>query len=520
MGLLPFVLPNYSDTNPAAPTGSRNAKWQQGAPYPAPDGSGNTWVDVSESFPNFGGVNVQAGTTYTLQASDEGQLVVFTAAGAVAVTLPAGLPNYFRCTLLFLGAAGGTLTPGAGAGTVNGVSSYSAAQNQGGEAFWNGANWWFVETGSGGGSVTASAIQNESYNYASDTGAANAYAVALSPAATSYVAGLDVAFKAANANTGASTLNVNSLGAKTVKKMYGGSLVDLSSGDISAGQIIKAKYDGTYFQVVAGVISGGGGASPPIQTGTPTQSGSPGQIVAVSDGFYGARLYEYIGAFAGLPLVVNWGTSSLSATGALTVNMMRKVTSGNFLVAVLFAIDGVISETPNTGWTSQLSNSTPTPAINILTKVAGATEAGNSAITPWSSVTFGNGCVAFLVEVANFNATTPAISYQSAGQTGIVAGSITASALILHFNANAGAGYPNQFNQAMGFGRIPLGVQWNIATDPGMAIGYACPIVTPFIGQGNQPTAMLLYDYEWAAHAVVTLSANGSVSANLWMPIG
>jgi hypothetical protein len=70
---------------------------------------------------------------------------------------------------------------------------------------------------------------------------------------TSYVAGFGIFVKFTNANTGAATLNVNTLGAKAIKK---NGAVALAAGDISAGQIVLLVYDGTNFQVVGG---GGGG---------------------------------------------------------------------------------------------------------------------------------------------------------------------------------------------------------------------------------------------------------------------
>jgi len=50
-----------------------------------------------------------------------------------------------------------------------------------------------------------------------------------------------------NANTGSSTLNINSLGAKTLKKAVS---TNLASGNILAGQCHVLIYDGTNFQVV------------------------------------------------------------------------------------------------------------------------------------------------------------------------------------------------------------------------------------------------------------------------------
>jgi len=66
-----------------------------------------------------------------------------------------------------------------------------------------------------------------------------------------------LSFKAGAANTGASTLNVNGLGAKDIKK--NGS-ADLAANDIKSGQVVTVIYDGTQFQMISqiGNASGGG----------------------------------------------------------------------------------------------------------------------------------------------------------------------------------------------------------------------------------------------------------------------
>jgi len=84
-------------------------------------------------------------------------------------------------------------------------------------------------------------------DYAQDTGTANTYVMTLDPVLTSYVAGKMYKFKATNANTGVSTLNINSLGVKVIKKNV---TANLASGDILAGQIITVVYDGTNFQMI------------------------------------------------------------------------------------------------------------------------------------------------------------------------------------------------------------------------------------------------------------------------------
>ena len=87
----------------------------------------------------------------------------------------------------------------------------------------------------------------KSESYSADTGAANAYAVSIAPTPTSYTAGLEVTFKATNANTGASTINVNGLGVKSIKKDVS---IALAADDIIASKVVSLVYDGTNFQLI------------------------------------------------------------------------------------------------------------------------------------------------------------------------------------------------------------------------------------------------------------------------------
>jgi hypothetical protein len=97
---------------------------------------------------------------------------------------------------------------------------------------------------------TAVFTQNTLKNlvYAADGGSNDTYVISLPVAPTAYseILGLPIAFRANTPNTGAATLNVNTLGAKTIKK--DGSL-DLETGDIADDQIVIVVYDGTNFQL-------------------------------------------------------------------------------------------------------------------------------------------------------------------------------------------------------------------------------------------------------------------------------
>ena len=119
--------------------------------------------------------------------------------------------------------------------------------------------------------------------YAEDGGANDNYAITLSPAPTAYTAGMTIAFKANTANTGAATLNVNGLGAKTIVKDYNATLDD---NDIKAGQVVIVVYDGTNFQLqtpfppvgtndsVGTVTNQSTGAVDPQTLGTITMTGN------------------------------------------------------------------------------------------------------------------------------------------------------------------------------------------------------------------------------------------------------
>lgn len=95
--------------------------------------------------------------------------------------------------------------------------------------------------------AAAGQVQDSSFLWgATSGGSANAQTIALTPVITSYAGGQFFKFIAGFTNTGATTLNVNSVGAVAVK--IGASA--LGSGDIQAGQIVCVVYDGTAFQLL------------------------------------------------------------------------------------------------------------------------------------------------------------------------------------------------------------------------------------------------------------------------------
>jgi hypothetical protein len=93
-------------------------------------------------------------------------------------------------------------------------------------------------------------LQTGGANYLTAVAGTNTITASLtSPALAAYAAGNTFRFVAAGANTGAVTLNINGLGAKTIQK-NGQALI---TGDILSGTAHEVVYDGTNFQLIEGV---------------------------------------------------------------------------------------------------------------------------------------------------------------------------------------------------------------------------------------------------------------------------
>lgn len=107
----------------------------------------------------------------------------------------------------------------------------------------------FRHTGVGNGSARTDygalgQIQDSAVEWgATSGGSANAQTITLTPAITAYVGGQTFRFIAGFTNTGATTLNVNGVGAKAVRSNN----VTCVGGEIIAGLVYTVTYDGTTF---------------------------------------------------------------------------------------------------------------------------------------------------------------------------------------------------------------------------------------------------------------------------------
>ncbi len=117
-------------------------------------------------------------------------------------------------------------------------------------------------------------MQNMSFNAVNDTGVADAIALSIAPAPAAYSAYQTFVFKAAATNaTTTPTITVNSLAAVTCKKVTSSGVAAMAAGDIQAGAIYRAVYDGTYFQI-ENIASAGGAGGETVLLGTATAASS------------------------------------------------------------------------------------------------------------------------------------------------------------------------------------------------------------------------------------------------------
>lgn len=178
------------------------------------------------------------------------------------------------------------------------------------------------------------------------TGGTDSYACNLAPAISAYRLGACYTFKADVANTGAATLALNGLTAKTIKKVVG---TDLGTGDIVVNRLVHVCYDGTNMQCdnCDGNIPTTGGAgtvtsiatTSPITGGTITGSGTiacascataAGTLtlnqLAFGDDVHGVKVGNLTG-----DVTTSGGTATTIANAAVTLAKMANMATASLL---------------------------------------------------------------------------------------------------------------------------------------------------------------------------------------------
>jgi hypothetical protein len=236
-------------------------------------------------------------------------------------------------------------------------------------------------------------LQQGTYGYAVDSGSANAIVLTMTPAITSYVDGFPINFKAAANNTGATTININGVGAVALQGAAGA----LQGGEIVAGKTYEGNYNATSSTFV---LLGQGGGAEQIAPATASQHAVQfGQVAGV------------VGSVRNLKMYV----SAASATATLTA-------------------DEIVVETALGGLRYCLPNFSKT--INLGTTGAGGLDTGTAAS-------------AYVAVYAIYNPTTSTPALLATVATSAVAPSVygganmpagyTASALLAVVVTNASA---------------------------------------------------------------------------------
>ena len=385
--------------------------------------------------------------------------------------------------------------------------------------------------------VTAFNTLGNFFNYYADSsGSANALVVTVSsPQLVSYAAGLTLFVKVANTNTGASTINVNALGAKSITTPAIGAL---SAGDLIAGAVVQLTYDGTQFQLgsvgsfialrattlaVSGAttlssnvtISGGTSITPSSGTAL-TLSPPSGQLaILVNDTAAGGIRCVNSGNTSGFDVGLLGGTS---VADAYLYN--RNIASGSLILGTKNSSRVNISLAGNVV--------IGTPDSGVALTVTGA--AGNAPISA-SSVSanlsiFNSTSVTGSALTINYNGTTVGYigygAYPISGAANTDLGISVAGANNIRFGYNGGSntaltisGSNGSVNVAYGFNITGTGGFYNSASKFGMDFNAG---VTRFYSSGADASTRGAYDFRITDsvgtldRSVLAISNQGAVS--------
>ena len=295
-------------------------------------------------------------------------------------------------------------------------------------------------------------IQRNTLRYAADTGVANAYVVNINPGILTLSDGMEVNFKAGNANTASSTLNVCALGAFPVLNKFGQTLI---AGEIASGSHVTVKWSSA---ASSWFILDSTNAIPTVPTASPGTSTTQ----AASTAFVAGAITAAIGRLINIQVFTSSGTYTPTAgTTRIKVKAIGGGGAGGGAVATSTGVSagggGGSGAYAEGYYTSGFSGLTVT--IGAAGASASGAEGGNGGTTSFGALISCPGGGGGQISTAS-NTT---ISYSSQGGPG---GTPTGSGLIV-----SGKGQPGQNGIAFGTAGIGIG-------------GIGAP--SPFGGGGTQ----------------------------------
>lgn len=160
---------------------------------------------------------------------------------------------------------------------------------------------------------SAGQVQDSTLTYLTTIAGTNTITAVAPVLMSAYATGQIFHFIAVGANTGAVTVNINAIGAKSLKRTDGSALV---SGDIANGSAVQVLYDGTNFQL----ISDSNGFSETVSnltvTGTTTATG----LITANGGVSGA-LNGTLGATTPSTVAATTIEATSTIKGATTISV-------------------------------------------------------------------------------------------------------------------------------------------------------------------------------------------------------
>jgi len=202
-------------------------------------------------------------------------------------------------------------------------------------------------------------------NFYIDSGTANAYILTLAASMTNpvsavagqgYFIGMTIRFRAGNANTGASTVNVNSAGVKNLKQADG--TTDLDADDITTTQDSIFRYNGTSFVLKAGQASTTAKGIVELLTNAELAAGTDttrAATAAAIASLFGTSLRSANG-YARLPvkvggafveIIFQWGVDGTLRDSDVTVTLNFPITFPNAILGITTALQSPSSNGDN-----------------------------------------------------------------------------------------------------------------------------------------------------------------------------
>lgn len=238
-----------------------------------------------------------------------------------------------------------TANTGAATFAANGLSALAIKKLQGGittdlatndiranqwvEVVYDGTNWQMMSA-LGNATDLSTYLLSATHQagtplYCRSTSGNDTYVCSVTPALTAYTRGGCLVLDGDTANTGAATVNVNGLGAKSILNRAVGAL---SNNDITANAPITICYDGTQY-IIQGDGGGTGGSS--TLTVCAAASGSTTVYTCAGSPTLGSYAAGTVAVF--IPDLTNTGTSSINID-TLGAKIMYKVTMSGYTALV------------------------------------------------------------------------------------------------------------------------------------------------------------------------------------------